>query len=615
MNLEKTAQRIIEELGGTENIIHLTHCMTRLRFSLKDESIVNQEKVEAIDGVLGVANVSGIYQVIIGTNVDQMYEVLTNKYLTDLKAEKNKEEKGGIISQALELISSTLSPLIPAIMGAGFISIMLALFTQFNWMTSDSQTYLILNGIANCVYYFFPVLIALSLSSRLKVNQTFAVVTACFLLYPDFINMFSNGEVNVSFMGIPVMFATYSKQIIPIFLSVLAQKYIEKIIYKIIPQVVRTMIASGLILIITILVTIIVIGPFGAMLTEGLNQFVYFVVEKCGWLAIPIMAFINPFLLGTGLGSANFPIMLMSYISNGYEALILPAALAGNAVQAGSGFAISYKTKNKELRSVAFESAITALMGITEPIIFSVHYRLKKTFITVMIGGAIAAILPALTGVACYALATGVLSLPAYLPGGVMNLVWACATLVLGLVIGFVLTWFTKFEDPKDEEMNVKNDNVKSQSESIQVINSPMNGQLVNLETVNDVSFKERKMGEGIAIKPIDGKVFSPVTGEITALFPTHHAIGIRSSMGAEILIHIGIDTVNLNGKYFTPKVAIGDKVQANDLLMEFDLKAIENEGYDVTTPIVITNSNQYLDVFAVSGDKIIAGRKLLTII
>lgn len=455
MNLEKTAKAIVDTLGGADNITHLTHCMTRLRFNLKDDSKADLEALKAVEGVMGVATGGGVLQVIVGTDVDRFYKEITTKFVK-LEEEKDvTEEKKGPVARVLDLVSATLSPLIPAIMGAGFISIVLALLNQLKILTPESTTYTLLNNIANCVYYFFPVLIAYSLAGRLKVNQIFAIVVACFLVYPEFTGMFAKAAEaggKVTFFAVPVMQATYSKQIIPVFFSVLAQKYIEKYVNMLVPKVIRSMVGSGLILILTVFVTITILGPAGAKLTEVLNAMVYWIVDKCGWFAVPIMAFLNPFFLGTGLGSANFPIMLMSYINNGYEALILPAALAGNAVQAGSGFAVAYKTKNKELRSVAAECGVTALMGITEPIIFSVHYRLKKTFITVMIASGIAAILPGVTHLACYALANGILSLPAYLPGGVSNLVWACVTIVESVIIGFVATYFTKFEDPKEED-------------------------------------------------------------------------------------------------------------------------------------------------------------------
>ena len=369
-------------------------------------------------------------------------------------AEVKEESTKGPVARALDLVSATLSPMIPPIMGAGFISILLALLNQFHILTNASTTYQLLNNIANCVYYFFPVLIAYSLAGRLKVNQVFAIVVACFLVYPEFTKMFDAAKeagTNVTFFAVPVMAATYSKQIIPVFFSVIAQKYIEMAVNKVVPKVIRSMVGSGLILIITVFVTITILGPAGAKLTELLNAMVYWIVDKCGWVAVPIMAFLNPFFLGTGLGSANFPIMLMAYIQNGYEALILPAALAGNAVQAGSGFAVAAKTKNKELKSVAAECGVTALMGITEPIIFSVHYRLKKTFITVMVASGIAAIVPGLAHLTCHALANGILSLPAYLPGGTSNLIWACVTIVESVIIGFVATYFTKWDDPEEE--------------------------------------------------------------------------------------------------------------------------------------------------------------------
>lgn len=453
MNINSTAKDIVAAVGGPGNISNLTHCMTRLRFSLVDNDKADLKALEKVKDVKGVvSNISEI-QVIIGPNVDEVFKCINNSLETG-KTDENRKEKKNIFSTILDLFSSAFAPLIPAIMGAGFIAILLALLKQLGIMSDQSSTYQLLNGIANAVYYFFPVLIAYSLAGRLKTNQVFAIVVACFLVYPDFMNILNTAKeagTMTTFFGIPVLYASYSKQIIPIFFSVVCLKYIEEYIMRYTPKAIRSMVGSGLVLIIAVLITITVLGPAGAKLTEIFNACVYFIVDKCGWVAVPIMAFLNPFFLATGLGSANFPIMLMSYINNGYEALILPAALAGNAVQAGAGFAIAYKSKNKELKSVAMESGITALMGITEPIIFSVHYRLKKTFITVMIASGIAAILPGITHVACYAMANGILSLPAYLPGGVMNLLFACITLVLSVVIGFVAIMLTKFDDPEED--------------------------------------------------------------------------------------------------------------------------------------------------------------------
>lgn len=455
------ADKIVALVGTAENITYATHCMTRLRLEIKDHSIVKMEEIKTLPDVMGAQWSGGQLQVIIGPDVSKVYSEIAVKHLKQEGEPAEGEEPAGeqgekknIFSTALDLFSAAFSPLIPAIMGAGFIAILLALLKQFGILSDQSTTYILLNNISNCVYYFFPVLIAYSLAGRLKVNQVFAIVTACFLLLPDFVNMFTaaaEAGTKVTFFAVPVMTVSYSKQIIPTFFAVILQKYVEKYIMKYTPKVIRTMVGSGLVLIVTVFLTITVLGPIGAKLTELFNAAVYWIVDTCGWVAVPIMAFLNPFFLGTGLGSANFPIMLMSYINNGYEALILPAALAGNAVQAGAGFAIALKTKNKELRSVSTECGITALMGITEPIIFSVHYRLKRTFFTVMVASGIAAILPGITRVACYALANGILSLPAYLPGGVMNLVWACVTVVESVIIGFVAVYVTGFKDPEEK--------------------------------------------------------------------------------------------------------------------------------------------------------------------
>lgn len=452
-NVRDTAEQIVHALGGKENIVHLTNCMTRLRFTLKEEAKADREKIGSIDGVRGLAVSGGIFQVIIGTDVDVVCKMIRENFLdenTGYDEEKDTpEDKKGPAARALDMVSATLSPLIPVIMGAAFISILATILQMTGILSSESTSYQLLTKMSDAVYYFFPVLVAWSFADRLKCNKAIAIAAAGFLLLPDFIALFGGGETAVTFFGLPVKFVSYSKQIIPVFLAILCQKYIEKGVYKVIPKMIRTMVGSGLVMILTIAVTIVVCGPLGALATEGINACIYFIVDKCGWGAVPIIAFINPILLGTGLGTANFPIMLMSYMENGYEALILPAALAGNAAQVGVGLAIAVKTKNSHLKEVSNECAVTALMGITEPIIFSVHYRLRNTLLLSMIAGGISAILPGIAHVKCYVLATGIFSLPGYLQGGMFNFVMACLSILAGIAVGFVLTWFAGFKDPE----------------------------------------------------------------------------------------------------------------------------------------------------------------------
>ncbi len=461
-DVRKTAEQIVQALGGSENIVHLTNCMTRLRFTLKNEAMADEDKIRGIDGVRGLAVGGGVYQVVIGTDVDVVCREIQEHFLSGVSEpseEKSEpasrtageEQKKGMISRALDVVSATLSPLIPVIMGAAFISILATILQMTGLLSVESTTYQLLTKMSDAVYYFFPVLVAWSFSDRLKCNKAIAIAAAGFLLLPDFMALFGEeGEALVTLFGLPVKYVSYSKQIIPIFLAVLCQKYIEKAVYRVVPKVVRTMVGSGLVMLLTIAVTILVCGPLGALATEGINACIYFVVDKCGWGAVPIIAFINPVLLGTGLGSANFPLMLMSYLENGYEALILPAALAGNAAQAGVGLAIACKTKNSHLKEVSSECAVTALMGITEPIIFSVHYRLRSTLFLAMIAGGLSAILPGVMGVKSYVLATGVFSLPGYLQGGAFNFVMAVLSIVLGIAVGFVITWFAGFKDPEE---------------------------------------------------------------------------------------------------------------------------------------------------------------------
>lgn len=458
MDHEALAKQIIDHVGGPGNISNATHCMTRLRLSLLDAGKVEDEAVKAIPGVMGAVSQGGEYQVIIGPDVDIVFkkaqDLLGNRVsgASDAADEQKGSKPFNPLSWLLELMSASLSPLIPLIMGAAFMTIVLTICTMAGILATESQTYQVLNSISNCVYHFFPVLIAFTASKQLKVNQTIAIAVACFLLFPDYIALFNNGETAMSVFGIPIKFASYSKQIFPTLFAVIAQVWVEKAIYRIIPKQLKTMVASGLTLAILVVLSITAFGPLGALLTEGVNAVVYFVVDNLGWMALPVIAFINPFMLGTGLGSAVFPIMVTSFVSNGYEALILPAALAGNAAQVGSGLAIAWMTKNAELKSVALEGALVALFGVTEPIIFTVHYKLKRTFIAVMIASGIAAVLPGIFDLKCYALANGIFSLPAYLPGGIQNLLVACGSLTLGLVCGFIVTKLVGFNE-KDAEL------------------------------------------------------------------------------------------------------------------------------------------------------------------
>lgn len=613
MNLQKTARDIVEALGGADNISNLTNCMTRLRFKLNDESKADFKKVEAVDGVLGLARSGGEQQIIIGTDVDRVFREIQKSYLggkSGSASKGGKKESNNI----LEVISAALSPIIPAIMGAAFISIILALLVQFNWISADSSTYQVLNGITSAVYHFFPVLIALTLSARLKVNQVIAVVCACFLMYPAFITLIA-GEAPATLFGLPIMNVTYAKAIIPIFLSVYCQKYIEKGVYAIMPKIIKTMVGSGLVMILTVAVTVLALGPLGALLTEWINAGYHFAVDNLGWFAIPIIAFINPIMLGTGLGTAAFPVMLAGYLATGYEGLVLAAAIAGNAAQAGSGFAIALKSRNKELKAVSVESGLTALMGITEPIIFSVHYRLKRTLWSVMAASFVAAFIPALAGVKCYALATGVLSLPAYLPGGTANFVWACVSILAGLVLGFIITYIVGFKDPSDAEYTspAQNSDKKAVQSPVHNVLSPVDGKLMELSELSDKAFSA--IGTGVAVVPTSGKIYAPIDGIVTVLGSTMHAVAITGDNGLELLIHIGEDTVKLGGKHFTSTVKQGDRVKAGDLLVEFDKPAIEKEGYNTTLAVIVVNHNKYLDVFHTSSDSVAVGDKLITVI
>lgn len=627
MDYKKVAEKILERVGGKNNVQGLVHCMTRLRFKLKDESIVDDELVKKTKGVMGIMKKGGQYQIIIGNEVGAVYKEICQlgDFQSDStpKNEKQKENQG-VVSSILDTISGIMSPVIPAIIGAAMIKVLLTVLPMIGILSESSETYKLLAAIGDGAFFFMPVLIAMSAAKKFNTNSYYAVSIALIILHPNFISLLNNAKeagTTVAFFGfIPVTYASYSYSVIPIILSVWALSYIEVFVDKITPNITKNFLKPMLVVLITAPIVMVAIGPLGTIFGNVLSSIVYFIHDKLGFISVGLVAAVFPFIVMTGMHHTFTPIKLGMIATTGFEGFICIAEFCSNMAQGAAALAVSIKSKNKDLKQTSGSSAFSALVaGITEPALYGTTLRLKRPMIGACIGAGLGGLVGGFFNLKCYGIATpAIVTLPQYIEkGNPKSIIYALITLLVTIIGSFIATYLIGFEDPieeddEDEDLNIKiseplNTGIK--------ICSPLEGDLVELSKVNDATFASGVMGKGAAIIPSKGQLVSPFDGTIEAFFNTHHAMGLKSEDGVEVLIHVGIDTVELGGKYFTPKKKQGDTIKANEVILEFDIEAIKNEGYDVITPIIITNSDNYMDIILENERKINKNENIMTVI
>ena len=614
MDDKKVGLDVLELVGGASNVSKLTHCATRLRFELNNISKAKVSEIEKLPGVISVVNKGGQFQVVIGNEVQTAYRSILNKLgnnVNDKKETEGKKEKQGFISSFISVISTTFTPMIPAITGAGMIKALLAILTLTGLLTSESHTYILLDTIADAAFFFMPMLLAYGAALKFECSPILAITIAGALLHPNLGSLMASGD-SISFMGLPVRLTDYAGSVIPIIITVWAMSYIEKFAEKVSPSIIKFFTKPLLILLITAPLALIVIGPVGTYLNDLVAASAEFINSKASWLIPFLMGALQPLLVVTGTAWAMTPIATMQLTNNGAEMINGPGMLASNIAQGAATLCVAVKSKNKSLKQLAASSGITAVLGITEPSLYGVTLRLKKPLIAAMIGGGCAGIYAGISGLVRYAFVSpGLAGLAAFIGENPMNIVHALITCIIAFGVTFVLTWIIGFDDPVEEDKikDEKSDEVVLESGSELVIKSPLKGKIIPLSEVNDEVFSAEILGKGVAIIPEEGVVVSPVEGTIEAVLDSKHAIAIKSKDGIEILIHVGIDTVNLGGKYYNNFVKVGDNVKVGDKLLEFDREEIINNGYEITTPVIICNSVDFneiklLNVGNISGYK-----------
>ncbi|AKL86942.1 BglP [Bacillus atrophaeus UCMB-5137] len=592
MDYHKVSKEILQLVGGEENVQSVIHCMTRLRFNLHDNAKADRSRLEQMDGVMGT-NISGEqFQIIIGNNVPKVYKaLLENSGLSEENTKGASGQKKNVLSALFDVISGVFTPILPAIAGAGMIKGLLALAVTFGWMAETSQAHTILTAIGDGAFYFLPVLLAVSAARKFGSNPYVAAAIAGAILHPDLTALLGSGK-SISFIGIPVTAATYSSTVIPILLAIWMTSYVEKWIDRVTPSSLKLIVVPTLTLVIVVPVTLMTVGPLGAILGDYLSVGVNYLFDHAGIVAMILLAGTFSLIIMTGMHYALVPIMINNIAQNGHD-YILPAMFLANMGQAGASFAVFLKSKNKKFKSLAFTTSITALMGITEPAMYGVNMRLKRPFAAALIGGAAGGAFYGVTGVASYIVGgnAGLPSIPIFIGP---TFLYAVIGLVISFAAGTAAAYLIGFEDVQAEGSNETAEKAPEMKVDGEMIHSPIKGEVKALSEVNDSVFSAEIMGKGFAIVPEEGLAVAPVSGTITTVFKTKHAIGITSDRGAEVLIHIGLDTVQLDGRHFDVLVKEGDKVSPGDPLVSFDIEKIKAAGYDVITPVIITNTDQY---------------------
>lgn len=614
MDYSVTAKELIKKLGGEKNVDSLTHCMTRLRFVLKDESGIDDKAVENIPGVMGIMKKGGQYQVIIGNNVAKCYSEINKLYgFSDTASSNGKKVKRNPVTVALDFISGCMTPMIPAIIAGGLIKVLLVVLgpSLLNVISATGDTYIIMNAIGDAAFYFLPVFIAVTASKKLGCNTYLAVMVAAMLLYPDLITLLG-GEAPTKLFGfIPVIHGSYSSSVIPAMLATILLKYVEKLVDKITPEWSKNFLKPLLIVLITAPITLCLLAPLDLVIGNGLQFVLNYIYNFAPWLAMALFAAFMPFIVMTGMHWAFVPAALLAISNPGYELMLLPAMLASNIAQAGATFAVAVKTKDSKMRQIAIPAGISALLaGVTEPAMYGVTLKLKKPMYASCIAGGVGGVIMGIVKLKAYAFATPCLTAIVQFisPDGGKNMLFACIIAALSFVLSFVLALImTKNKAETTEETS----SPKAEGSADLTIANPVSGEVIALSEVNDATFSSGVLGEGYAVIPIEGKVTAPFDGKVETLMDTHHALGLVSNSGIEMLIHVGLETVTLNGKYFTPKVAEGDSFKKGDVLLTFDLEAIKKEGYDTTTPVVVSNADDYA-AFAPALGNASAGVKML---
>ncbi len=597
MAYEDLSKKIIAGVGGKDNVKSVVHCTTRLRFKLKDESATHTDELKDTDGVITVVQSGGQYQVVIGNEVADVYETLirVGGFADGGSVPDDYEdgEKMSIFDRFIDLISGIFTPMLGVLCAAGMIKGFVAMFVAFNWLSENSGTYKILYSIGDGFFYFLPIVLGLTAAKKFHVDQFVGMAIGMALCYPSIVALNSSktvlstlfsgsifeSQIHATFLGIPVVMMSYTSSVIPIILAVWFASKVQAFAKRIVPTVVKTFLVPFITLLIAVPITFLIIGPVASWLSDGISTVCVAIYNFSPIVAGLVMgAFWQVFVI-FGVHWGFVAVMMANLASQGFDP-ILGLSLAASFAQTGVVLGILLQTKNQKTRGIALPAFISGIFGVTEPAIYGLTLPRKRPFILSCVAASIGGGIIGFAGTKMYMMGgMGLFSIPA-----AINSKTGVDGSVYGLIIAMAIAAATKVEPSVTYNAATK-------------LSSPETGQIIPLSEVKDEVFSSGAMGKGVAIEPTDGVLYAPADGEVALVFPTGHAVGLNTTDGAEILMHIGMDTVELEGKGFETLVQKGETVKAGQPLVKFDIEAIKAAGYPVTTPMVVTNSKNYHDV------------------
>lgn len=613
MSYHDLAKEILSQVGGKENIQQLTHCATRLRFVLNDNSKANTDTLKKTKGVVGVAEAGGQYQVIIGSDVQSVYRPLME--LAGLKedAGANAEEPHqSPLAKLLSIISGIFTPILPIITAAGMIKAVLSILVVFKIVTTKDQNYQVLNFIGDAGFYFLPVFLGGTAAKQFKANTYLGMLMGATLLHPTFTAMVANFKetgAGIELFGIPFSPVGYSSTVIPVILGVWFMSYVERFADRISPKAIKFFSVPLITALITSIVMFSALGPIGSIIGQYLGDFFRWLEEFGPWVVPTVVGIFSPFLVMTGTHYGLVSIGINNRMTLGYDTVVQPGMLASNVAQGGAALAIAFKTKDTDKKALATSAGITAVCGITEPALYGVTLQNRAAMIGTMVAGGIVGFFLGIMNARNFTGGSpGLLTIMAYVGENTFYYLYvAIAGLVMSVALSFIITYFLY----KDEE------GVELTSEEVvptEALAAPVAGKVVPLAKVEDEIFSSEMLGKGIAILPEENIVKSPVKGEIVTIFDTQHAIGLKTDDDVEVLIHIGIDTVNLKGQHFKALAKVGDRVEVGTPIMEVDFAAVKEAGYDIITPVVVTNSAAFKNILGTDQEHATSGDLVVTI-
>ena len=602
----KLALDIIDVVGGQKNIVNATRCATRLRLVLKETPEGAKEKVSALAGVITVVENNGQFQVVIGTHVGEVYDSVAEALHLDASAQEIEQPKQSIVNRIIATMSAVFAPFVYILAAAGLLQGALILITMAAPSFAETGTCEVLNFMSWTPFTFLPIFIAITASKHFKCNTYIAILCCCALVnqsWADIAARIADGDV-VRFLGVKLSETTYTSTVLPPLLLVWVLSYLEHFVEKKLPDASKPLLTPLICFVIMVPATIMVIGPASAIaanaIANGYNALVAFAPALAGAIIGGLWQVVVIFGVHWGIT----PVVLANFDMNGCDTFQAFQTIAVVA-QVAAAFGVFIKSRNKEFKGVALSAGVTGIFGITEPTIYGVTLRLKKPFICGCVGGAIGAVVLSFFHSAYYAYAglPGLLTIVnAISKDAPMSFIGEALACVIASVITIVAIQIVGFDDPVDE----------AEEKEEKEIESPLAGTVIPLSEVHDEVFASEMMGKGCAVIPEEGKVYAPFDGKVVGLLESHHAVGMESTDGVEVLIHVGMDTVKLNGRCFTIHVKEGEQVKKGQLLLEFDIPGIKEAGYEVTTPIIITNSDEFNDVEMKAEGQVTVGTEIL---